>query len=252
MTVDGSVAPWLRLRSRVLDRVAALVLGPALAPVLAGAAAVARRDGPPAFVGLPRVGRDGRSFTMWKVRTMAAGSRTTRAPGPVLTASSGDARITPAGRWLRARRLDELPQVLNVARGEMALLGSRPETPELVDPDDPRWHHILRVPPGITGATQLLVHDWEEEVLAGTGHVERYRDDVLPVKLAIDAWYVRRGTPLLDAAIVVAMVERFVLGRRETVVHRWVRREVPEAAAVPGPAAVTTRSSPRRRRAATR
>lgn len=170
---------------------------------------------------------------MWKLRTMTVGDPSGRSGGSELT-TDADARITPTGRHLRRHRLDELPQILNVVRGDMALIGSRPETRELVDPADERWAEVLSVAPGITGATQLVVCRWEEQVMAGGGdHVARYRSTVLPVKLAIDGWYVRHASPLLDATIAWSMLERFVLRRPVTAIERQVRRHVPEANAVP-------------------
>lgn len=217
-----------------LDRVAALLLGLLLAPGVALLAGWVRwAEGPPSVLGLRRVGRRGRRFRMWKLRTMTVSQPWGGAGGSALTAG-GDQRVTAVGARLRRLRLDEVPQVVNVVRGEMALIGSRPEAVELVDLNDPRWVEVLGVAPGITGATQLVVHEWEEQVMAGGGdHVERYRAVVLPVKLAIDAWYVRRGSPAVDATIVWSMVERFALGRAETTVDRLVRREVAEARAVP-------------------
>jgi lipopolysaccharide/colanic/teichoic acid biosynthesis glycosyltransferase len=217
----------------VLDRIAAVVLGVVLAPGVAALAGWVRwTDGPPGLLGLTRVGRHGRRFRMWKIRTMSAEHPSGRAGGAALTAG-GDLRVTAFGARLRRLRLDEVPQLVNVVRGEMALIGSRPEAVELMDPEDPIWDEVLEVPPGITGATQLVVHEWEERVMAGGGdHVERYRTIVLPVKLAIDRWYVRRGSPVVDATIAWSMVERFALGRATTAIDRLVQREVVEAGAV--------------------
>ena len=78
-----------------------------------------------------------------------------------------------------------------------------------------------------------MVDRWEAESLAEGDQEARYRDDVLPVKLAIDGWYVRTASPALDLTIAWSLVERFVLGRPQTAVERIVRREVPEASAVP-------------------
>ena len=229
---------WVRARTTVLDRVAALVLAPVLAlPIAVLAWKVRRGDGPPSTVGLARCGRDGRTFRMWKLRSMRAVAVGGAAGGAVITASD-DERITEVGAFLRRWRLDELPQVWNVLRGDMALLGPRPETPSLVDLADPRWQAVLAVRPGITGPTQLVVERWEAEALDDEGHEDRYRDEILPVKLAVDAWYVQRGTLLTDLQVVWSMVERFVLDRPETVVERVVRARVPEVARVPRPVAV--------------
>ena len=102
----------------------------------------------------------------------------------------------------------------------MSLIGPRPETPEYVDADDPRWPAVLQAPPGIAGPTQLLVEEWEAEALTGPHAGDVYRDQVLPVKLAVDAWYVANASPRVDAAVVWSLVERFVLHRRITAIHR--------------------------------
>ncbi len=224
---------WLLARTRFLDRLAALVLLPVLGPVAGALALVIRlRDGPPALIGLPRSGRDGVTFQMWKLRTMRAELTDGSSAGASITAAA-DARVTPLGWRLRRWRLDELPQLLNVISGDMGLLGPRPETPSLVEPLDPAWAAVLVVRPGITGATQLVVERWEAAVLEEGDAVARYRSDILPLKLAVDRWYVERSSPRLDLGIAWSMVERFVLGRDDTWVQRRVRREVPAAAALP-------------------
>jgi lipopolysaccharide/colanic/teichoic acid biosynthesis glycosyltransferase len=216
---------WLRLRTP-LDRLFAAGLGILLAPFVGLLAWLIRRaDGGPGVVVLPRVGRGGREFGMHKLRTMRADDGAGLAAGARIT-SGIDTRVTPIGRRLRRLRIDELPQVLDVVTGRMALLGPRPETPELVDLGDARWQQVLRVRPGIAGPTQLLVDDWEAELLRGPEASSVYRDVVLPVKLAVDAWYVERATPWIDTLVVVSLFERFVLRRSSCVVVRRIRREV--------------------------
>jgi lipopolysaccharide/colanic/teichoic acid biosynthesis glycosyltransferase len=222
----------LRARTSVIDRLVALVLLPVLGPVIAYLAwRVRRDDGPPSLIGLDRVGAGGASFRMWKLRTMRVAAAGGTAGGAAIT-SSDDQRITALGHRLRRHRLDELPQVVNVLRGDMGLLGPRPETPSLVDADDPRWDAVLAIRPGVTGPTQLVVEQWEAATLAEGGHEDRYRTDVLPVKLAVDRWYVERCTPWIDLLVGWSMVQRFVLGRSETAVERLVRKQVPETAVI--------------------
>ncbi|QXC63578.1 sugar transferase [Aquihabitans sp. G128] len=224
---------WLVLRGALIDRLAALVLAPVVAPVaLVLARRVRREDGPPAALALDRIGRGGRTFGMWKLRTMRAERPGGAASGAVITAGV-DARVTPFGAVLRRWRLDELPQLLNVVRGDMALLGPRPETPSMVDGGDPAWRAVLAVRPGIAGPTQLLVDRWEAELLSQAGQEEQYRETVLPVKLAVDRWYVESATPVLDAVVLWSLAERFVLGRHRTRIEARIRRDVPAAVAVP-------------------
>lgn len=228
-----TVSPWLQARS-VIDRpvavMLALVAGPGVA-VLAAAVRIA--DGPPALIRLPRVGRHGRVFRLCKLRTMRAATPAGTAAGQPL-AGNGDARVTAVGRGLRRRRLDELPQLLNVALGDMALIGPRPEVAEFVDAADPRWAAVLAARPGIAGATQLLVHEWEADVLARPDAVAAYRADVLPVKLAVDEWYVRSASAGLDTVIVISLLQRFVAGRPTTRLHARAEREIPEIVAAIG------------------
>lgn len=216
-----------------VDRVVAVVLQVALAPLLALVGLAVRYcDGRPVLVRVPRVGKDNRPFGMWKVRTMVVTGPDGLAGGAVIT-SGDDDRITPIGRRLRRFRLDELPQLLNVAGGDMAMIGPRPETPSLVDPDDPSWRRVLAAKPGIAGPTQLVVHDWEADVLAGPSAEQDYRKVVLPVKLAIDEWYVQRASPWIDCLVLASLAQRFLAGRPPTLLSRRIRHEVPAAADVP-------------------
>lgn len=233
-------SPWLAFRSTVLDRLAAAVLVLVLGPVaLVLGWWVRRHDGGPALIRLDRVGQGGSRFGMWKLRSMrvavdaGAGTLVDRgiAGGSAITAVD-DHRVTPAGAWLRRWRLDELPQLVNVLTGDMALFGPRPETPSLVDVDDPAWTAVLAARPGITGPTQLVVEGWEAEVLTEGSQEQCYRHEILPVKLAVDRWYVEHASPRLDLAVAWSMFERFLLGRRDTSVQRMVRAEV-AAARVP-------------------
>jgi lipopolysaccharide/colanic/teichoic acid biosynthesis glycosyltransferase len=128
-----------------------------------------------------RSGRYGVPFTILKFRTMRVGLA-----GPGIT-GGGDPRVTPVGRLLRALHLDELPQLWNVLRGDMALVGPRPEDVRFADLRDLRWRRILSVRPGITGWSQLTFSPYEHERLRGVapGDVERiYREEILPAKLA--------------------------------------------------------------------
>jgi lipopolysaccharide/colanic/teichoic acid biosynthesis glycosyltransferase len=223
----------MRVRAAVLDRLIAVGLTPVVGPVVAVLSVLVRReDGPPSLIGLARAGRGGRQFRMWKVRTMRAEGVTGAANGAVIT-SGDDDRVTSVGARLRRARLDEFPQLWNVIVGDMAIFGPRPETPSMVDLDDPRWRAVLAARPGITGPTQLVVEHWESELLAAGSQESRYRNEILPVKLAVDRWYVEHASPRIDALVAWSMIERFGLGRHETAVEARVRREVPETSIVP-------------------
>jgi lipopolysaccharide/colanic/teichoic acid biosynthesis glycosyltransferase len=222
---------WLRARA-ILDRAAALLLLAAAAPVIVALGLLVRRhDGGPAFVAVPRMGAGGNTFRMWKLRSMRAEQADGRATGLSLSGAVDD-RITPVGRRLRAYYLDELPQLYNVVRGEMCLLGPRPEAPEFVDLTDARWRSVLATPPGLAGPTQMVVNDWERELIDREPGGTAYLRTVLPVKLAIDRWYVHSASPRSDALIFVTLVRRFLPGTGSTTLKSTVYRAVPESSVV--------------------
>jgi len=212
----------------VLDRAVAAVLAVLTAPVVAVLAVLVRRhDAGPSLITVPRVGRDGRTFDMWKLRSMRVASSDGRAAGAALT-STDDDRITPVGARMRSLHLDELPQLYNVVRGEMCLLGPRPEAPEYVD-DDPAWRDVLRVPPGIAGPTQLVVGDWERTEIDRDPGGDAYRRVVVPVKLGIDRWYVRRASPGLDLLVLASLALHILRSGKHPRLLRLVGGAVPEA-----------------------
>ena len=139
-------------------------------------------------------------FNILKFRTMRAGSD---GQGPAVTAA-GDARITRAGAWLRHTKLDELPQLLNVLRGEMSLVGPRPEVPRYMALYEPAVRErILSVRPGITDLAALEFRD-EERLLAAAPDVERaYVEQILPVKQRYYLDYVARHSVGGDVRILL-------------------------------------------------
>ena len=144
-----------------------------------------------------RVGLNGRLFALYKFRTMVANAANM---GPAITAK-GDARITPFGRILRLTKIDELPQLINVLKGDMSLVGPRPEDLRYVVQYTPREREILNVRPGITSAASLVYRN-EEEVLAGPDWETTYRTKVLPTKLSIDLDYLSKRTFLSDLLLI--------------------------------------------------
>jgi lipopolysaccharide/colanic/teichoic acid biosynthesis glycosyltransferase len=170
-------------------------------PVMAAAAvAVALEDGRPVLFRQQRIGRDGRPFEMLKFRSMRAAQA-----GTAITAG-GDSRVTRSGRFLRKYKLDELPQLWNVLRGDMSLIGPRPEVPKFVDLSDPLWKTVLSVRPGITDLASLYYRH-EEGLLAGAADPEaHYRRTILPSKLKIAAEGVKRQSLANDIRILVYTV----------------------------------------------
>lgn len=171
---------------RGLDIIASAAGLIALAPVgLCAAAAIGLEDGHPIIYRATRVGRHGRPFVMYKFRTMW---RDAAARGPAIT-TAVDPRITRVGRLLRRAKIDELPQLWNVLRGEMSLVGPRPEDLVYVALYTPAQRAVLEVRPGMTGPAQLAFAD-ETRLLRPSRAHEDYVDLVLPAKLAIDLEYV--------------------------------------------------------------
>jgi len=167
-----------------------------LAPFFLVLAILIKRDSPgPVFYWGKRVGRFGREFHILKFRTMR--EEPASYTGPPLTGRD-DPRITPLGQWLRDTKLNELPQLWNVLRGEMSLVGPRPEAPEIVCTWSPSLKdEILSVRPGITSPASILYRD-EEKRLNPDRVIDDYLENILPDKLRLDQLYVRHHSLLSD------------------------------------------------------
>ena len=162
---------------RCIDLVGAGVGLVLLSPLLAViAAAVMVTSGRPVLFRQQRVGRGGAPFEMLKFRSMVNGADRL---GGLLTVG-GDARVTRLGRLLRASKLDELPQLLNVLRGDMSLVGPRPEVPEYVALYTPAQRRVLRLLPGITDPASIRYVREEEELASAADPERMYREVVMP------------------------------------------------------------------------
>jgi exopolysaccharide biosynthesis polyprenyl glycosylphosphotransferase len=187
------IPPFYPPAKRAFDLVVASLMLCAAAPLMAWVAWRLRRDGvSPLFV-QERVGQGGRTFPMWKFRTLEEGTE----PYAVAPAQPGDPRITRFGRWLRVTSIDELPQLWNVLRGEMSLVGPRPEMPFIVARYEPWQRQRLTVKPGITGLWQILGR----------------KDLPMHENLHYDFYYIRNRSLALDLSILVRTVGA-VLSRR--------------------------------------
>jgi lipopolysaccharide/colanic/teichoic acid biosynthesis glycosyltransferase len=145
----------------------------------------------PCFYSQERVGRFGVPFRLYKFRSMRVGSDRAGA----LVTGEGDPRVTPVGRWLRRTKLDELPQLWNVVRGEMSLVGPRPEVPRYVAHYTPDQRRVLEVRPGLTDPATLAFRD-EEARLAAIPISNReafYLKEILPRKLEINLAHLEQG-----------------------------------------------------------
>ena len=186
--------PLYEVAKRAFDVCGALAGLVLLAPLLLWCAWRIRATSPgPAFFTQLRIGRDGRPFRMIKFRTMYRDV----APEAVAPTGPGDPRVTPYGRWLRSTSIDELPQLLNVLRGEMSLVGPRPEMPFIVAAYDEWQRRRLSVTPGITGLWQILGR----------------KDLPMHQNVQYDFYYIRNRSLALDASILLRTAGA-VLSRR--------------------------------------
>jgi lipopolysaccharide/colanic/teichoic acid biosynthesis glycosyltransferase len=177
-----------------------------LVPLFALVAVWVKLDSPgPVFYRARRVGRGGQEFKLFKFRSMRTGSDKA---GPGVTVS-GDPRVTRSGRLLRRLKIDELPQLINVFLGEMALVGPRPEDPKYVAKYGVEQRELLLVRPGMTSPSSLR-YCHEEEVLAGPDWETTYLERVLPDKLAVDHEYVSNRTIPKDMLLILRSLATMV------------------------------------------
>jgi lipopolysaccharide/colanic/teichoic acid biosynthesis glycosyltransferase len=192
--------PFAEALKRALDIGGASLGLVVLAPLMTALAVAVRLSSRgPALFRQVRVGRGGADFILLKFRSM-----TIRAGTEAGSFDLGDrSRVTRVGRFLRATKLDELPQLWNVLRGDMSLVGPRPEVRKWVDAYPQRWARVLTVRPGITDRAAIYYRD-EERLLATAEEPEAvYREQVLPQKLAYYEEYVDTWTPLGDCAVLL-------------------------------------------------
>ena len=186
------------LLKRLFDIAASAIGLLLLAPVLLGIAIWIKRDSPgPVFFQQERIGRHGQPFRIYKFRSMRQDNA-----GLQITVGE-DARITRSGRFIRAYKLDELPQLINVLLGDMSIVGPRPEVPRYVAlyPAEVRAE-VLSVRPGITDLASVQYRS-ESTLLAQSSNPEQtYVDTILPAKLALCRQYVRERSFWLDLRII--------------------------------------------------
>lgn len=192
---------------RVMDVCSALVGLIVLTPlfVLVGLAiALDGRDGGgnSVFFGQERVGRHGASFRMWKFRTMVVGAERR---GAQLTIGD-DPRITRVGRWLRRFKVDELPQLFNVLRGEMSLVGPRPEVPRYVALYTDAQRAVLCLVPGITDPASIRYRDEAAELSRAADPERCYIEEIMPEKIRLNLEYVAHATPWTDLLVILSTV----------------------------------------------
>ncbi|MBW6526753.1 sugar transferase [Sphingomonas sp. RHCKR7] len=205
----GSLNPndvYLKIKA-VVDGVAAAVLLALLCPVIAFTCLLVRLDSPgPALFRQRRTGHRGRSFTVYKIRTMRTGAQPTAGSDDQMRQAAmtkvDDPRITRLGGFLRRSRLDELPQLFNIVKGEMSLIGPRPEAEALsrwYEKEIPFYHYRHLIRPGVTGWAQI-----------NQGHVTDVAD--VQEKLHLDFYYVKNFSFWLDLLIAVRTARTMITG----------------------------------------
>ncbi len=189
-------------RKRIFDLALALALLVPLGTMVAVVALVLLAvQGRPVFFGAERMQARGRAFTLWKFRTMRP---VTEDRG----VSGGDkaARVTAPGRVLRKTRLDELPQIFNILKGEMSFVGPRPPLRQYVEAFPALYAEVLKARPGVTGLASLVYHRHEDRLLAACRTAEEtdrvYRRRCIPRKARLDILYGQRQSLCFDVAII--------------------------------------------------
>lgn len=186
---------------RLLDIAVALIVLTLLSPVfLIVALLILIEDGRPVFIRQTRVGKDGKPFLIVKFRSLRNGSSLSK------RANAVDPRVTRTGARLKKWKLEDLPQFFNVLRGDMSLIGPRPEVPEYVQFDNALWRAVLKVRPGIADLAALAFWN-EEDILARLPDPEAYyRAAVLPLKLRLNERYQRSRSLLRDIKLLLLTV----------------------------------------------
>lgn len=186
----------------VFDRLASLLGLLMLWPILIVLTILVtlKMPGGPAFFTQKRVGKDGRLFTMYKFRSMTVGHNGSS------VSVAGESRITPFGAKIRKYKLDELPELWNVLKGDMSFVGPRPDVPGYADALVGEDREVLNLRPGITGPASLKYRN-EEELLASVDDPQKYNDEVIfPDKVRINRYYLHHYSFWMDIKIILATV----------------------------------------------
>jgi len=191
---------------RAFDLVLALVLAFPLVPLVAGISLwILIREGRPVFYVAERMKAPGQPFMLWKFRTMTVAKNDSGVSG-------GDkaGRITPTGRFLRRTRLDEIPQLFNILRGDISFVGPRPPLRRYVERFPALYAEVLKSRPGVTGLATLAYHRTEERILARCRTPEEteavYTRRCVPTKARLDLIYARNRNVCYDLRLMVATV----------------------------------------------
>lgn len=204
----------MTLQKRIFDILVAVLLALILSPLILGVALlILVRDGRPVLYVSERMKSPTEAFALYKFRTMSQSQENAGVSG-----GDKSARITRTGRWLRATRLDELPQLLNILRGDLSFVGPRPPLRMYVERFPEVYAEVLKSRPGVTGLATLAFHRREEQLLARC-HTPQETDLVyarrcVPRKAHLDLTYARNQSLCYDFQLMLATVLRDVPLRR--------------------------------------
>lgn len=190
-------SPGRLRRKRLFDMVCAALGLLILSPVLLVCALLVGLTSPGGVLfRQERIGKDGVPFTIYKFRSMRKDN------AGLKISTSRDTRITSVGRVLRKTKLDELPQLWNVLKGDMSFVGPRPEVREYTDLYTPEQRQVLMVRPGITGLASIRYRNENELLTASSDPNRTYIDEVMPAKLALDLKYIPRACVSYDIKLI--------------------------------------------------
>ncbi len=176
-----------------------------LSPLMLLAALAIKLDSPgPIMFRQKRIGKGFRPFLIYKFRTMVQGASDRRRSLTV----GDDPRITSSGRFLRRTKIDEIPQLINVLKGDMSFVGPRPEVPEFVELFRSEYEEILKVRPGITDLASLKYRDEAAVLEQSENPEEEYLRRVLPDKINLSKEYIRRSSFFLDLTLILKTVRK--------------------------------------------
>ncbi len=180
-------------------------------PLLILAAILIKLDSPgPILFRQARMGRNGKTFTLLKFRSMYVSDH-----GALVTAA-GDNRISKVGKLIRRTKIDELPELWNIVRGDMSIVGPRPEVPELVDLNNPLWKEILEANPGLTDPVTLQLRNEEELLAQANDRDDFYKNILQPYKLRGYVHFVRNRTWKKDLNIILRTMKAILFPRTVT------------------------------------
>ncbi|HYE32282.1 MAG TPA: sugar transferase [Methylomirabilota bacterium] len=196
----------------ILASISALIV---LAPLLLVISLLIKVTSPgPIFYRAARSGRNGKTFTMLKFRSM----RVRPSTGSVITGAN-DSRIFPVGKFVRVTKIDELPQLINVLKGEMSIVGPRPEDPKIVEHHyTPLLRKSLEAAPGLASPGSIFNYTHGDACLAGDDPERLYIEKLMPIKVAMDVYYVQNQSLAYDLQIIARTVKtilQIAAGRKD-------------------------------------